>query len=93
MENSNSLGSFIWGVIVVFVALLTGIVWYLFKYWYIIVGAVVLWIIYIIIEFEVRNNRKFKRERQKLLDKKRIFINSFFLSFHKISLPQKEYLL
>ncbi|CEN36755.1 hypothetical protein [Capnocytophaga cynodegmi] len=71
MENSNSLGSFIWGVIIVFVALLTGIVWYLFKYWYIIVGAVVLWIIYIIIEFEVRNNRKFKRERQKLLDKKK----------------------
>ncbi|ATA69090.1 hypothetical protein CGC48_10955 [Capnocytophaga cynodegmi] len=93
MKNSNSLGSFVWGVIVVFVALLTGIVWYLFQYWYIIVGAVVLWITYIIIKFEVRNHRKFNKERQKLLDKKRIFINSFFLSFHKIPLPQKEYLL
>ncbi|MDO5104469.1 hypothetical protein [Capnocytophaga sp.] len=70
MENSNSLGSFIWGVIVVFVSLLAGIVWHLFQYWYIIVGAIVLWIVYVIVEFEVRNHRKFKRERQKLLDKK-----------------------
>ncbi|MFJ1491732.1 hypothetical protein [Capnocytophaga canis] len=71
MENSNSLGSFVWGIIVVFVTLLTGIVWYLFQYWYIIVGAIMLWVIYVIIEFEVRNHRKFKRERQKLLDKKK----------------------
>ncbi|GIM52534.1 hypothetical protein CAPN004_15640 [Capnocytophaga cynodegmi] len=71
MENSNSLGSFVWGLIVVFVALLTGIVWYLFQYWYVIVGAMMLWVTYVIIEFEIRNHKKFKREHQKLLEKKK----------------------
>ncbi|WP_172919426.1 hypothetical protein [Capnocytophaga canis] len=67
----NSLGNFVFWIFALFIGVLAGVVWFMFQYWYIMVGAIVLWIIYVIVEFEVRNHRKFKRERQKLLEKKK----------------------
>ncbi|GIM61112.1 hypothetical protein CAPN008_11620 [Capnocytophaga canis] len=67
----KGVGDAILWIIALFIGILAGVVWFMFQYWYIMVGAIVLWIIYVIVEFEVRNHRKFKRERQKLLEKKK----------------------
>ncbi|AYW36531.1 hypothetical protein [Capnocytophaga canimorsus] len=53
----NSLGNFLFWVFAIFIAILAGVVWYAFEYWYIFFGIpVLLYIIFFIANFKRMNN-------------------------------------